>query len=262
LYRKYLYILSGGNERNGELLEEGLDTEKTFEVLDPHRKVRKNKETFVADRKAISISLGTEWGAIASAWLIEAERKLIASVKGIGSLTNGFVTGAVLHNTETGEISAPLLDSANRGYVQISHLSTMFRIFEVCAEIIDNHPVEIAERFEKAWLEYCRYFNGTAEDQVACFGTSFGNLQLRQGHSRLTAYAAKRLGDRKLARRAFDEFLLEGEDGASTRYGPETEWERKQVLQETLAPVDEASWISANIAAIQNIALLEDMIDQ
>lgn len=39
-YRKYFYFISGGNERVGVLLTEVLDTDKTYGILDPQRKVR------------------------------------------------------------------------------------------------------------------------------------------------------------------------------------------------------------------------------
>ncbi|EKG14336.1 hypothetical protein MPH_08516 [Macrophomina phaseolina MS6] len=73
-YRKQFYYLSDGDERIGDLLEETLDTEKTFIILDPYRKVRKHKKTYRPDLGVLSISLGTDWSALAAAWFIECER--------------------------------------------------------------------------------------------------------------------------------------------------------------------------------------------
>lgn len=278
LYRKYFYYLSGGDERVGELLEEVLETEKAFLVLDPYRKVRKDRGSYIPDPRSISISLGTDWAAIAAAWIISVERrgphwkaaesKLLSTIRGIGNLANGFVTGSALYNTETGELHPPSQDPENKGVVQISHLSAMFGLFEVCAELIDLYPsLTSSSGFERAWLEYCRYFNGTPQEQLARYGVAFGKLQLRQGHSRLTAYAASRLGDRALARRAWEQFFLEEGFGEVDGYGRETRWETEKVGRwEGVGEVEEVRWVSTNISAlygiagIQNLALVGDLL--
>ncbi|CZR58855.1 uncharacterized protein PAC_08747 [Phialocephala subalpina] len=279
LYRKYFYYLSGGDERVGELLQEVLDTEQAILTLDPYRKVRKDKATYQPDATALSISLGTDWSALAAAWLIEFERrgprweeakkKLLASIKGIGNLTNGFVTGTASYNLATGEISPPAQDPDNKGVVQISHLSAMFGLFEVCAEIVDTFYREVTGGFERAWLEYCVYFNGTNREQIERFGVGFGKLQLRQGHSRLTAYAAHRLRDHVLAKRAWEQFHLKGGYGPEDGYGPDTNWKSRAVSTENaMVPVTEATWVSTNISslygigAIQNLALIGDYYEE
>ncbi|RDW63680.1 hypothetical protein BP6252_11225 [Coleophoma cylindrospora] len=252
LYRKYFYYLSGGDEGVGDLLREVLDVEQTFLTLDPYRKARKDGSTYIADAYALSVSLGTDWSAMASAWIIE--------LKVIASLTNGFVTGTAMYNMVTGEISPPPQDYHNQGHVQISHLSAMFGLFEVCAEIIERYPREVTRELERQWLEYCRYFNGTAEEQIKRFGISFGKLQLRQGHSRLTAYAAKRLGDKDLARRAWQQFYLEGEYGPEDGYGPDTAWESSSIGRgDALVRVDKAVWVSTNITALYGIAAIQNL---
>lgn len=48
---------------------------------------------------------------------------------------------------------------------------------------------------------------------------SFGNLNLRQAHARITAYAAARTGDTALAARAWQEFYPGHAD-----YGPTVSW--------------------------------------
>jgi len=268
-YRKHFFYLSGGDERVGDLLRETLDTEKTFLTLDPYRKVRKDRGTYSPDPQQLSINLGTDWSALAAAWIIEFERrgprweeardKLEATMKGISRLANGFVTGTVLYNLKTGALSPPRQDPTNAGFVQVSHLSAMFGLFEVCAELLDSFPTSSSLDFERAWLEYCRYYNASEKEQTARFGVLFANLQLRQGHSRLTAYAARRLKDGDLARRAWHEFYTG--DG----YGPELPWKSESVSgSHVLEPVEEATWVSTNISALyglaglQNLALLQE----
>lgn len=267
-YRKHFYYLSGGDERVGDLLRETLDTEKTFMILDPYRKVRKDRGKYFPDPQQLSINLGTDWSALAAAWIIEFERrgprweearkKLEASMKGISHLANGFVTGTALYNLETGALAPPLQDPTNVGFVQVSHLSAMFGLFEVCAELVDSFPADATLEFERAWLEYCHYYNASEKEQSARFGIAFANLQLRQGHSRLTAYAAWRRKDEGVARRAWHEFYTG--DG----YGSELPWKSDLVSgAHGLEPVEEAAWVSTNIsslyglAALQNLALLQ-----
>lgn len=269
LYRKFLYYLSGGDERIGDLMQETLETEKTFLTLDPYRKVRKDRDTYKPDPQALTISLGTDWSALAAAWFIEwerhgprwdeAKRRLLSTMSGIGSLANGFVTGQVSYNLLTGEIAPPPEDRENKGVVKVSHLSAMFGLFEICADLLDTFSSDVPSGFKEAWLDYCRYFNASAEEQIERFAVSFGKLQLQQGHSRLTAYAAKELCDRVLAQRASAELLL------SDGYRQDAPWISNIVDDSRiLAPVEEAPWISTNItalfglAAIQNLALVRE----
>ncbi|KAK0658446.1 Uncharacterized protein DIS24_g4767 [Lasiodiplodia hormozganensis] len=267
LYRRFFYYLSGGDERIGDLMEETLETEKAFLTLDPYRKVRKDRATYRPDPNALTISLGTDWSALAAAWFIEWERrgplwqeaksKLLTTTRGIGSLANGFVTGQVTYNLLTGEILPPVEDPENRGVVKVSHLSAMFGLFEICADILDSLAADTPPGFKEAWLSYCRYFNAPADEQIERFGVSFGNLQLKQGHSRLTAYVSRELDDPSLASRAWNELLY------SDGYRANAPWTTQNIGGDgPTSSVDEAPWISTNItslyglAAIQNLAIL------
>ncbi|KAK7453840.1 hypothetical protein Landi51_03780 [Colletotrichum acutatum] len=274
LYRRFFYYLSGGDERVGELIEETLDTDQKFLVLDPYRKVRKDRETYSPDAHAVEISLGTDWASLAASWLVEFERrgprwteaksKLFRSIEGIGALANGFVTGNATYNPSTGAISPPAADPENQGVVKVSHLSAMFGLFEVAADILQHFPEKAnATGFRHAWLEYCIFFSASLEEQETRYGKSgWGRLQLRQGHSRLTAYAAKELDRPDLAERALAEF----ENGDGFRdYGPNAVWKSTPVSKNhVLEPADEAVGVSSNVtalyglAAIQNLALVLD----
>ncbi|MEW9534321.1 Tat pathway signal sequence domain protein [Microbispora sp. NPDC049125] len=255
VYRRFYYFLTA-DERTGDLMRSLVDSDKTFLALDPLRKIR--TEPYTPDPHALGVGLGTDWSGLVAAWLTEwerggdpiAERKLRATMRTIAAMPNGFVTGEGLYDIDTGEF-APAEKK-----VSVSHLSAMFGQVEVCAELIDL--IDMPE-FEKAWLQYCRLFNGTAAEQTAETGASFGSLILRQGHSRLTAYAAVRLNREDLATRAWTEFYTG--DG----YGPGLPWSSVEVTS-TLNPTEEAAWVSTNttalygLAAIQNLALVGDKI--
>jgi hypothetical protein len=258
VYRRIYYFLTA-DERTGDLLTELVDSDRTFLVLDPIRKIR--TEPYTPDPHALSIGLGTDWSGLAAAWLAEWERrgpkaevaraKLVGTMETIGAMPNGFVTGSGLYDLDTGRF-APVTAKT----VSVSHLSAMFGLVEVCAEVIDLIDLPA---FEAAWLQYCRLFNGTRAEQTAECGAHFGNLILRQGHARLTAYAAVRLNRADLATRAWTEFYTG--DG----YGPALPWTSQHVTS-TLNPTDVATWVSTNttalygLAAIQNLALVGDRI--
>ncbi|KAE8410445.1 hypothetical protein BDV36DRAFT_302755 [Aspergillus pseudocaelatus] len=264
LYRWIFFYLTGGDERTGELLEETLCAEKTFLALDPYRKVRRDKTLYNPTAEAVSISLGTDWSAFAAAWFIawerrapgweEAKSKLFSSMAGISQLHNGFVTGMALYNMQNGQILPPSHDLSNQGVVQVSHLSAMFGLFEICAVLIDTIASDLPRGFEKSWVEYCLYFNATAEDQAQRYGVDFGNLILRQGHSRLTAYAANNLEDSGLGQRSWKEFY--NGDG----YAPDLPWVSQSVTG-YLVPVnvEEANWISTNISSLYGLAAIQNL---
>jgi hypothetical protein len=255
--RRFYYFLTA-DERVGDLLRELVDADRTFVALDPLRKIR--TEPYTPDPKALAVGLGTDWGALAAAWLTEWERggdpvarqKLLGTVEDIGALKNGFITGEALYNLETGRFAT------DRVQVSVSHLSAVFGLAEVCSELVDllGQPA-----FERAWLQYCRLYGATREEQQAEVGGSW-SIGFRQMHSRLTAYAAARTGDDALARRAWDEFFA-GQDG----YGPGLPWRSTRVEgPNALRPVDEAAFVSTNasaqygLAAIQNLALVGDKL--
>jgi hypothetical protein len=136
-------------------------------------------------------------------------------------------------------------------------LGAVFGLVEICSELIDLLDVP---EFTEAWLQYCRLYNGTPAEQAAETGQSFGNLNLRQAHSRLTAYAAARTGDATLAARAWQEFYT-GHSG----YPRNAPWRTERVeTPAVLKPIDETSFVSTNassqygLAAIQCLALVGD----
>ena len=257
-YRRIYYFLTA-DERTGDLLTELVDSERTFLVLDPIRKIR--TEPYTPDPHALSIGLGTDWSGLAAAWLAEWERrgpranearaKLVGTMETIAAMPNGFVTGSGLYDLDTGRF-APVTTKT----VSVSHLSAMFGQVEMCAELIGLIDLPA---FESAWLQYCRLFNAPKAEQAAECGADFGNLILRQGHARLTAYASVRLARDDLATRSWTEFWTG--DG----YAPTLPWTSTHTTR-TLNPTDAATWVSTNttalygLSAIQLLALVPDHI--
>ncbi|MGQ5638679.1 MULTISPECIES: exo-rhamnogalacturonan lyase family protein [unclassified Streptomyces] len=257
-YRRFYYFLTA-DERVGDLMHANVDSDETFLVLDPQRKVR--TDPYTPDRHALSIGFGTDWSGLVSAWLTEWERKgpkwekakarVLSTMEGIAAQPNGFVQGSGLYDLDTGKFAV-----ADQPVVSVSHLSAVFGLNELCAELI--HLVDMP-KFKEAYLDYCRYFNATKAEQKARYGSDFGTLLLFQGHSRLDAYAAVQTGDASLAKRAWSKFYT------SDGYTESAPWKTEKLTGPvTLVEGSEASWVSSNdtalygLAAIENLALLGD----
>ncbi|MFF4313508.1 Tat pathway signal sequence domain protein [Streptomyces sp. NPDC001507] len=257
-YRRFYYFLTA-DERVGDLMAANVDSDETFLVLDPQRKVR--TDPYTPDRHALSIGFGTDWSGLVSAWLTEWERKgpkwekararVLSTMEGIAAQPNGFVQGSGLYDLDTGTFA-----TAATPVVSVSHLSAVFGLNELCAELI--HLVDMP-KFNEAYFDYCRYFDATKAEQAARYGSDFGTLLLFQGHSRLDAYAAVQTGDATLAKRAWTKFY------SSDGYTESSPWKTEPLSGPvTLVAGSEASWVSSNdtalygLAAIENLALLGD----
>lgn len=272
-YRRIHYFLTA-DERCGDLLRSLCDSEEALLAVDPIRKLRSGP--YQPSRRGVWIGLGTDWGALAAAWLVEWERtgdermrrRLVEAMRTIGEQEFGFVQGSLLYDLETG-----CFQRAEAPAVHVSHLSAVFGLVEVCSELISLLDVP---GFTRAWLDYCTYYNAGAEEQARRFGRAFGALNLRQAHSRLTAYAAAMTGDRGLATRAWTEFG-EGRHGYAGPEGlpaeperglparPPAPWRTTRITPPgSLRVVDEAPFVSTNasaqyaLAAIQCLALIGD----
>jgi hypothetical protein len=264
VYRKTFYYLSGGDERTGDLIREVLQAEKGFYLVDARRKVRDPSVVYNPDPRALYLNFGTDWAGIAAAYLLEWERrgprwvesrdKLLSTFSTFPKLKFGFVTGEALYDSETGAWSPPPTDPTNNGTVNISHLSAVFGVLETLDQLFTHYP-EVPQPFVDAWLDYCYYYGAPKAEQKARYGKDFGTVNLRQGHSRLTAYAARMRNNATLVARAWDEFL---KDNSADELGPNDPWSTVRFAgSEVLTAVDEADWITTNAAALYGLAGIE-----
>ncbi|WP_327170857.1 Tat pathway signal sequence domain protein [Streptomyces sp. NBC_01336] len=257
-YRRFYYFLTA-DERVGDLMRANVDSDETFLGLDPLRKIR--TEPYTPDRHALSVGFGTDWSGLVSAWLTEWERggsqaekakaRVLGTMETIAAQPNGFVQGSGLYDLDTGKFAV-----ATEPVVSVSHLSGVFGLNELCAELIGLIDMP---KFKEAYLDYCRYFNASKTEQAARYGSNFGSLLLFQGHSRMDAYAAVQTGDEKLAARAWEKFY--NSDG----YKESAPWKTEKVSGPvTTVPGSEANWVYTNdtalygLAAIENLALVGD----
>jgi len=263
LNRRYYYYLTA-DERVGDLMHAEIEGARTLRMIQPERKVPGHEESGKPQPNATSalLNFGLDWGSIASSWITEWERtgsskmrqRLLNGMKSIAAQPHGFFTYNAYMDFDSGTFAKSPTDK-----IEVSHLSCAFGLPEVCAELIQLLDVP---EFEKAWLKYCYYYNATPEQQAAEFGHDFGNLNLRQGHSRLTAYVAWKRHDEDLARRAWHE-LFKGDGGQVNPRDPKTTHVQGPAV---LNPVDEALWVTTNttnqwgIAAITCLALIPEAI--
>ena len=261
VYRRFLHFLTA-DERTGELLGELHDSDETFLGLDPVRKVREDAATYRPDRRALAIGLGTDWGALAATWLSDWERtgdersrdRLLGTMADIGALPQGFLTGEALYDLDAGRFAT------DRDRIAVSHLSAVFGLVEIASELISLVDVP---GFRDAWIRYCRLYLADPAAQAAETGAPLAGIHLEQAHSRLTAYAARALGDDALARLAWQAF-----DGIGEWLLHRRELRVDRILPPAVpAPVDEMPTVSTNdaaqygLAAIQLLAILGDRVD-
>ena len=215
-YRRIYYYLTA-DERVGDLMRELLDVDKILGQINSGRKLRGNSSPSALPGKYDArISFGTDWSNLAVGWLTEWERggdtkyrdKILRGMRDFGKMQYGlFTSGSFGYKVADGSLE-PLGERIRPGgnRVGLSHLDSVFGAVETFAELIqltEGQPEY--EGFKKAWLQYCRLYNAPREECIAELGVDVGG-NLEQAHSRLTAYAAKMLGDNALAARAWKEF--------------------------------------------------------
>ena len=255
-YRRPFYYLTA-DERVGDLLHDLITSDQTLTTVEIGRKVPNAAKKPALPAGTIEMTFGTTWCPLAAAWLTEWERtgdvrwrdRVTAGLDSIGRLPKGWMTGSAPFDMASGRF----LDHG-RG-IQFSHLNAVFGAVEVSSELIRLFDVP---RYRAAWLDYCRWYNAPQGDYLAKFGAPFGPRNLREGHSRLTAYAAFVEKDTALATRAADEFLS-GDAGLGT--WPTDPRHRVDGVLEWPGVSTNASaqW---GLAAIQNLALVPEALDR
>ncbi len=256
--RRFLYYLTA-DERIGDLMQEQVDAVERLHEVVPYRKL----DSYTPEsrpRNQVLCSFGTDWGAVAAAWFTQWERtsdpkiltKLTNSMKTIAAQPRQFYTGSAYMDTNTGKFE---LNKSNQ--VVVSHLNAVFGLTEICSELIQNLDVL---PFKKAWLDYCRLYNASAEEQKKELGEVLELNKMTREHSRITAYAAHILNDKNLGQRAWKEFL--------SRKGGNIDLNETKVIYPPLVlyPVTENASVSTNavaqwsLAAIQNLAWAKQWI--
>jgi hypothetical protein len=267
---RFMYYLTA-DERLGDLMREELNADRVAGTIPVERKVSQAMSDVTGKPYPMNFLTGIEWTSIASAWLTEWERtgdtkyrdKLITGMKSIAALPHGWMSAGGGYYPATGQFVKRDDD------FYMSPLSASFGGFEVNAELLQLLDVPA---YEKTWLDYCKYYNTDLAEKRKAFGPDFpqeyGKLNLTQAHSRLTAYAAWKLKDPDLARRAWSEFFSGAGAGMKVLPGP---FPMQHVTGPTvLSPVDEVGAtkfeVSTNavvgfgLSGIDCLALIPDQL--
>jgi hypothetical protein len=139
-------------------------------------------------------------------------------------------------------------------------LSGVFGVLETIDQLIDHFGPEArntTQPFLDAFLDYAYYYGAPKAEQAARYGKDFGNLNLKQGHSRFTAYVVHKRHNATLVPRVWSEYLG---DGSKDGLAPNAPWKTVRIDgPAVLVPVDEATWVSTNAAALYGVAGIENL---
>lgn len=263
-YRRIYYYLTG-DERVGDLMRALIHSDRVLQTVDIGRKVADRAPESLPPggvgavvkpkglpEGVIQLGFGTSWGSLVAAWFTEWERtgdkqwrdRIVAGMNSIAALPRQWWAGGANFDLASGRFVS------GGDAISVSHLNAVFGVVEIMAEVL---PLVDAPAYRAAWLDYCTWYNAPAPDWQRRFGEAPRGHNLRQAHSRLTAYAAHATGDEALARRAWQEFG----DG---------ELALGLASEQVPAGVAEIPGLSTNgvaqwgLAAIQNLALVPPVV--
>ncbi|MFT8672395.1 hypothetical protein [Acetobacter orientalis] len=196
------YLFLTADERTGDLMRAQVKAANRLRQIVPGRKIGDHAPQQNPEQH-ITVTFGTDWGAIAAAWLLEWERtgntmmrdRLMLSMESIAAQPHGFFTGSGIMDLQNG-----LFKPDTTGRISVSHLSAVFGLPETCSELIALLP---SPSFKKAWLDYCILYNAPPQAQKAALGRELGHLNLGQAHARLLAYAGALLNNHEMRRKAW-----------------------------------------------------------
>jgi hypothetical protein len=274
-YRRIYYYLTA-DERVGDLMRELLDGDRQLVHVDIGRKVNARRAGSAPPggtgavtagaplpQGQVFLQFGTTWCSLAAGWLTEWERtgdrrwrdRIVAGMESIAALPKQWFAGGAAFDLASGRFVGP------GDKVSVSHLNSVFGAVELHSELFDLLDVPA---YEAAWLDYCATYNAPSAEFRAKTGARDTGRNLKEGHSRLTAFAARHRQDPTLARRAWQEFFS-GEAGLGMGIAARA---RKVAGPAVLKPVDEAPRVSTNataqwgLAAIENLALVGDVVEE
>ncbi|MDR0810715.1 MAG: hypothetical protein LBN23_00330 [Paludibacter sp.] len=256
-WKRYYYYLTT-DERSGDLMREALDVEKALMIYEPLR-VAQPREKFPYNAPA-RLRWGPDWLALAGNWFTEWERtgnaayrdKILAGMKSLIKLPNNLFTGpnGLGYDPATSTFSY----DGDKKTTNKNHLATIMGGYEILLEIFENIDYK---PFKKQFTEYAKFYSMPADDPARTTKTqNWGNIGFR--NPRLAAFAAKELNDKKLAARAWSEFLFTRP--GTNRALPNLYGSQIIAAPEVLRPIHENPSISTNSTAqwgINAIIMLE-----
>jgi hypothetical protein len=255
LKRPFYYLTA--DERTGDLMQEVVDADFRTVEVDPLRHLEPKTEYPTHAR------VGPDWFAFVSNWLAAWERtgdtrrrdKMIVGMKCLAAMPKKLFSGPSYgYDPATGKLYR-IHDE-----VAIPHLAALMGGPELMMELT---PLLDLPEWSDAWLHYCRTLQAPKEEQLETLGAEIRNGR-GPSYARMTAYAARAQGDRRLATRAWEEFLRPPFFGR-----PQPQFVAKRIEGPSVpVSVDEAPGVSTNgtaqwsLNAIELLELVGDALPQ
>ena len=226
------------------------------------RCARSAPTSYTPDPHALSVGLGTDWGALAAAWLTGWERhgdeqardRLLGTMADIGALPHGFLTGEARLDLDTGRFDT------TRDAITVSHLSAVFGLAGDLRRAHRPRPGPAGVRTGLAGL-LPALPGARPSSRRPRSAEPLSGISLVQAHSRLAAYAAARTGDADLAGARLAHVPPRRSATSSTRNAAAT---RDHLAATRISrrpgarsPVDEAPFVSTNDAAQYGLAAIQ-----
>ncbi len=249
LLRRHYYYLTA-DERTGDLMADLYDGDHALLAVNPVRKVAAKTKYPTQARS------GPDWFAFASNWLVAWERtgdtkwrdKIVKGLDAIAASSHGMFTGPPFGYDPA---TATLYDLGT-AFTTSYHLVTIMGGAELVFELdgLIDDPA-----WSKAWVRFCAYYNAPLAERQAALGPAAIDRYFAYPvwHARLTAWAAVKLKDPVLAKRAWTEFLAKTKTGQENSPEPITRVTGTAVLN----PIDEMEGVSTNQSAQWALNLFE-----
>jgi hypothetical protein len=249
--KRFAYYLTA-DELLGDILEVGLGADRTLVAYPPLR-------GYLDPPPGVPtvIRIGPDWYALVSNWLTKWERSgdsryrdlIVTGMRDIAGLPAGLFTGqqggAVGFDPVTGHLSNLNLGGDFKGGYNLAMAFCGEQILWETLDLID------VPEFRQTLLEFARYVQAPAAEQIAHYGFSFNPQVFKTIYSRMTAWAGEQLGEVALQQRGWSEF---GTDPAGRPWPAATPVTGTGVL----APVEEipAGDFTTNDAAQRGLAYI------
>jgi hypothetical protein len=240
LKRPYYYLTT--DERTGDLMNEVIDADQRLATVDPLREVEPEKIDYPTHAR-----VGPDWLAMCANWMAAWERtndpqyreRIVTGAKCMASMPHKFFSGSSYGYDPATHKLYKLHDN-----VEVPHLAALMGGPECCMEL---EPLLDCPEFSDCWLNYCRYLQAPRAEQTEGIGGAINNGQ-GNNYAKMTAWAARKLNDPKLAARAWDQFL--------GRRRSQFDWE-KLTGPDVPSHVDEIPFVSTNNTAQWSLNAIE-----
>ena len=249
LLRRHYYYLTA-DERTGDLMAAEVDADSALAAVDPLRK-RLEKSAYPTHART-----GPDWFAFASNWLVAWERtgdprwrdKIVKGLDAIAGSPLGMFSGPGFGYDPATATMADIGGAFATSYHLVTIMGGAEFVFELDGLIDDP-------AWSKAWIRFCAYYNAPQGERQAALGPEAVDRVFGYPvwHARLTAWAARKLNDPVLARRAWTELLVDRRDGKASLPPPITRVTGPAVLE----PIDEIADVSTNQSAQWSLNLIE-----